>query len=327
MNIEIRELDPAHPETLATLLPVFQSAVAADAPTHARPSASFLAWASGPRATRHRACVAAFDGARPVGYGCLNHEHDLNRDLVYGDYWIRPEYRSRSAVPLLEAFKAHTRARGGTRMATGFSEFSAADYEAVFSAAGGREVAGERRSQLDLTKIDRDQYAVWAAPSEKNARYGIQLWQTPTPEHLLAPLVTANEAMRDAPTGDLDFELPAPSVERRRRSEAENLAIGVRLYLIAALTGDGAIAGFHEMFVFPDSPMASVGNTGVSAAHRGHGLGLRLKAGLALALLEAEPRVEVVGTWNNSDNGPMLRVNEAMGYIKAEAWSNWQFDL
>src|SRR2546423_5485948 len=327
MNSEIGELDPAPPETLPMLLPVFQAAVTADAPTHAPPTAAFLAWNAAPRSTRHRACVTAFDGDRPVGFGCLNHEHDTNRDLVSGDLWILPEYRDRVTVPLLDAFKAHTRGRGGTRLVNGFSEFSAVDYEPAFIAGGGRKVAEERRSRLDLTKIDHDQYAAWAAPSEKNAHYRIQTWQTPTPEELLAPLVTANEAMRDAPTGDLDFQLPPPDVERRRRSEAEHLAINMRMYIIAALTADGAIAGFHEMFVFPDSPMASVGNTGVAAAYRGHGLGLRLKTELALALLEAEPHLESVSTWNSSDNGPMLRVNEAMGYIKAEAWSHWQFDL
>ncbi|MFL6111998.1 MAG: GNAT family N-acetyltransferase [Catenulispora sp.] len=327
MNIEIRDLDPAVPETLATLLPVFRAAVAADAPLHATPSATYLAWYAGPQSTRNRTCVTAFDGDRPVGYGTLNHEYDTNRDLVYGDLWIRPEYRDRLTGPLLDAFKAHTRGRGGARLVLPLSEFSAADYEAAYIAAGGRSVSGERRSQLDLTKIDREQYASWAAASEKNARYEIRLWQTPTPEHLLAPLMAANEAMRDAPTGEMDFELPPLDVARRRRVEAENLAIGLSMYIIAALTEDGAVAGFHEVFVFPDSPMASVGNTGVSAAHRGRGLGLRLKAGLALALLAAEPRVESVSTWNNVDNRPMLGVNEALGYIKAEAWSNWQFDL
>ena len=327
MNIEIRELDPARPETLATLLPVFQAAAAADAPTHGKPSPAFLRWVAGPRSTRHRTCVAAFDGDQPVGYGCLNHDNDANRDMVYGDIWILPRYRSRVTVPLLDAFKAHTRGRGGTRLVNGFSEFSTDDYEAVFAAEGGRKVSTERRSQLDLTKLDRDRYAAWAAPSEKNAHYRIQIWQTPTPEDLLAPLVTANEAMRDAPTGDLEFELPPRSVERRRRTEAENQAIGMRMYVSAALTEDGVIAGCHEMIVFPDMPMASVGNTAVSAAYRGHGLGLRLKAALALVVLESEPHLDSVGTWNDADNKPMLRVNEAMGYIKSEAWINWQFDL
>jgi hypothetical protein len=73
--------------------------------------------------------------------------------------------------------------------------------------------------------------------------------------------------------------------------------------------------------------MASVGNTAVTAKFRGHGLGLRLKATMALWLLTAEPRIELVDTWNDVGNHPMLRVNEALGYAKAEDWGTWQFEL
>lgn len=46
-----------------------------------------------------------------------------------------------------------------------------------------------------------------------------------------------------------------------------------------------------------------------------------------MRLLEHEPRIDTVSTWNGSGNVPMLRVNGALGYERAEAWSNWQFDL
>ena len=197
----------------------------------------------------------------------------------------------------------------------------------MFTAEGARQVSGEFRSQLDLTAIDRGKYAAWAAPSEKNAHYRIESWTAPTPEELLTPLVTALDAMRDAPTGELGFEPPPPSPDRRRRSEADTLRSGARIHLVAALTPDGEIAGMHETLVFGDYRMADVGHTAVPAKFRGHGLGLRLKAILALTLLEREPRVEVVSTWNDSENVPMLRVNTALGYVRAEAWSNWQFDL
>ena len=155
----------------------------------------------------------------------------------------------------------------------------------------------------------------------------MRAWVVPTPDHLLSAVVRANEAMRDAPMGDLRVEYPPPDVGRRRRAEALIVAAGVRKHIIAAFTEDGEVAGFHEMFVVPGFRMADVGNTGVPAAFRGHGLGLRLKADLALRLLASEPEVDVVSTWNDADNEPMLRVNEALGYDRAEIWSNWQFDL
>jgi predicted GNAT family acetyltransferase len=227
---------------------------------------------------------------------------------------------------LLEAYRAYGRQRGCSRVVLATSEH-AADYEPVFVAEGGRRVSEEFRSQLDLTAIDRDRYAAFAAPSEKNAHYRIDLWTTPTPEDLLLPLVTALDAMRDAPSGDLGFQAPPARPERRRSNEADNLRGGARTYVVAAFTEDGEIAGMHETLVFGGFRMADVGHTAVPAKFRGHGLGLRLKAVLSLALLDREPHVEVISTWNDADNLPMLRVNGTLGYVRTEAWSNWQFDL
>lgn len=327
MNLDIRELDPALPETLPTLLPVHQAAIAVDSPRHPVPTEAWLRFTSGPRVTRHRMAVAAFDGGLPVGYGVLNHDKEGNQDLLYGDLWVMPERRGDVAGPLVEAFREYGRGRGCERLVLGFSEFAADDYEPVFVAGGARLVEKERRSQLDLTTVDREQYAAWAAPSEKNAHYRIEAWTVPTPEHRLESLILADEAMRDAPTGDLHLEHTKVSVDLRRSWEAMVVAAGQREHLIVAVTEDEEVAGFHGMFVIPGFAMADVGNTGVLPRFRGHGLGLRLKAAMTLRLLDSEPRLEAVSTWNDSGNEPMLRVNVAMGYTAAESWSNWQFDL
>jgi GNAT superfamily N-acetyltransferase len=327
MSIEIRELDPLRRETLTTLLPVFQAGCAVDTPAHPVPSEAFLNFIIGPRVQRRRVCLVAFDGGVPIGYGCQTHDYVANKGSLFGDLWVLPERRADVTGPLLEAFKAYARGLGCTKLVNGFAEFAKADYEAVFVAGGGREVSVEWRSQMDLRKIDREQYAAWAAPSAKNAHYRIESWTTPTPEHLLPALVQANDAMRDAPMGDLPFNYPPPDVERRRKAEALLTTTGERKHVVAALTDDGEVAGFHEMFIVPGYRLASVGNTAVPARFRGHGLGLRLKAAMALRLLTAEPQIDVVDTWNNAENHPMLRVNKTLGYAKAEEWGNWQFDL
>lgn len=327
MTIAIREFSVEHPDTLSVVLPLFQAATAADAPLHPKPTEPFVKWFITPRAVRHRTCLVAYDSERAVGYGLVQHDNDTNRDMLHTDIFIRPQDRAAATVPLLDAYRAHARQRGCSRVVLAISEH-AADYPAIFRAEGGRPVSEEFRSQLDLTAIDREQYAAWAALSEKNAHYQIGLWTTPTPEELLQPLVTALDAMRDAPTGGLDFEVPPPNPGRRKTVEADILRTGTEIHYVAARTEDGEIAGMHEMLVFGDSyRMADVGHTTVQTPFRGHGLGLRLKAILALALLERNPGIDTVSTWNSADNAPMLRVNGALGYVRAETWSNWQFDL
>jgi len=324
MTITIRGLDPAGTDTVPTLLPVLRAGMAADSPKHPEPTASYLRWLITPRSDWHNACLAAYEGDHPVGCGMLSHDVVANPDLIFGSVWIAGADRDAITAPLLDAFRNHARSRGATRLVMDTSEHSG--HEPLYTAADGRMLDSERRRQLDLAAIDRAQYAKWAEPSEKNAHYRIELLTIPTPEHLLAPLVKANEAMRDAPHG-VEYELPPPDVERRRRSEAVTLELGVKRYIAAALTEDAEVAGFHEVNVFPDFRMADIGNTGVPAKFRGHGLGLRLKAAMTLHVLEREPHVEVISTWNNADNALMVRVNEAMGFEVAETWNAWQFDL
>jgi hypothetical protein len=55
-------------------------------------------------------------------------------------------------------------------------------------------------------------------------------------------------------------------------------------------------------------------DTAVTRAHRGHRLGMLLKAGMLLWLAEAEPQLETVDTWNAESNDHMISVNEALGY-------------
>jgi GNAT superfamily N-acetyltransferase len=325
MSITIRDIDPTSADTVATLLPLMRAGMASAAPAHPEPSASFVRWLITPRVDWHIACLVAYDGDRAVGCGHLSHDVVVNPDLIFGDMWIARPEQAEVAAALLDAYREHARSRGATRLVLDASEY--AGYEPYYTAAGGRVLDSDRRRQLDLATIDRAQYAAWAAPSEKNAHYELSIWTVPTPEHLLGPMVEANEAMRDAPHGELEFEHPPPDVERRRRFEAASLGTGARMYIAAALTEDGDMAGFHELIVFPDFRMANIGNTGVPAKFRGHGLGLRLKAAMTLHLLEREPHVELISTWNNADNAPMVRVNEAMGFVIAESWDAWQFEI
>ena len=55
-------------------------------------------------------------------------------------------------------------------------------------------------------------------------------------------------------------------------------------------------------------------DTAVAAAHRGHRLGLLLKADVMRWLAGAEPQVATVDTWNAASNDHMIAVNERLGY-------------
>lgn len=61
-----------------------------------------------------------------------------------------------------------------------------------------------------------------------------------------------------------------------------------------------------------------VGFTGVRREHRGKGIAMALKL-LAIEFARARG-VQTIKTWNASNNRPMLRINEALGFAKQPAW-------
>ena len=58
--------------------------------------------------------------------------------------------------------------------------------------------------------------------------------------------------------------------------------------------------------------------------HRGHGLGLRLKAANALRVMDELPNVTSVRTWNAASNEHMLAVNRQLGYTVDGYGRVWQ---
>jgi GNAT superfamily N-acetyltransferase len=88
------------------------------------------------------------------------------------------------------------------------------------------------------------------------------------------------------------------------------------------------VAGFTEIVVAgPDATGAWQEETAVIAAHRGHGLGLIIKAANLLRLRNAAPAARWVVTWNAADNTFMRAVNERLGFAVCEEWVEVEADL
>lgn len=324
----ILELDPRAPGTLDELLPALRGAVAADLPRHPEPDAGWLGVMTTSSPTRECRILGARDAAGAVvSFARLQREVSANRTLLFGNLWTAPEHRD---SPAEDALVEHAKAiAGGIGCDRLVLDDPATDRNTALHLRHGARVVGrEKRSMLDLKTLDHDRFAAWAAPSAANAGYRFEHWIEPTPDHLATPLAAARDAMSDAPHGDLQIEHAPVDVEQQKQAERFSASLGVRGYVAAALAPSGEIAGYSNVYVFPGvMPMASIRATAVVAAHRGHGLGLRLKAALTLRVLEREPHLTSFETWNDEDNEPMLRVNEVLGYELADRWRGFQYDL
>lgn len=164
---------------------------------------------------------------------------------------------------------------------------------------------------LDLAGVDRGRWQVPAA-----AGYRLAHWTGSAPDQLLGSYAAARNAIREAPHGSLSFTEPEWTPQRVRDEEATAQARHCELRVVAAVHEPTAeVAGLTYLEVFRSRPELAVQqDTAVLPAHRGHRLGVWMKAANLSRLTADHPRISRVTTSNAADNEHMLRVNQQVGF-------------
>ncbi len=129
----------------------------------------------------------------------------------------------------------------------------------------------------------------------------------------------------EAPMGDLHLEAEVYDAARIRADEAVMARAGRRKLTTVAVAPDGDLAAYSEL-VLPDHDPDRVYQWGtlVAPAHRGHRLGMAVKAHNLLALADEEPGRTVLLTYNAEVNTHMIAVNEALGFRPVERLGEFQ---
>lgn len=316
-DVEIRRFTADDTEEVHAALAVRTAVSAADAPWEhgwlpdAYRAALRHGW-DGEPATPY---LMSVDGA-PIGYGSVSTSERDNRHVAWLGLEVLPEHRRRGhGSRLFERLVAEAKARGRTSVGS-----DAWESERAYGFATRHGL--ERRSQA----INRRQHLAEVPPglveklydeaSRAAGDYELVRVAGRTPEDMLKAMVGLTAAINDAPTDDLDIEDEVMSAERHWAYETATLARGNRLYrLVARHRRTGGLAGHTVVAVEERRPaLADQHDTAVARAHRGHRLGMLLKAGMLRWLAEAEPQVETVDTWNSESNDHMIAVNAALGY-------------
>ncbi|MDT0213305.1 GNAT family N-acetyltransferase [Rothia sp. ARF10] len=130
----------------------------------------------------------------------------------------------------------------------------------------------------------------------------------------------------DAPVGDLDLAEEDWDADRVREQRDATRRSGRRaVESVARQLGTGRLVGFTQLQVPVAEPvLAYQQDTLVLREHRGHGLGQALKSANLRAAREVFPGLVTVRTWNAQENGPMIAVNEALGYRTTAIQREWQ---
>jgi GNAT superfamily N-acetyltransferase len=132
----------------------------------------------------------------------------------------------------------------------------------------------------------------------------------------------------EAPLGDLDLEPEVWTLERVRQAEERFEKQGRHQRGMAAVAADGAMVALTEMMTTTHSPeFAWQGGTLVLKEHRGHRLGLAVKVANLRAFQAEFPDARIVHSWNAEENGPMVAINDRLGFRPVEYVAEMQLRL
>lgn len=150
--------------------------------------------------------------------------------------------------------------------------------------------------------------------------YELVAWTDRVPEHLIDAYALLQARMStDAPQGDLALEEEAWDAGRIRTAEQTTLDFGLRLVAVGAVHREtNELVGYTAVNVDTARPWVGFqDNTIVLSQHRGHRLGMLLKAANAQRLAADHPQLRRIHTSNAEDNDHMLAINIALGYRPA----------
>lgn len=184
-----------------------------------------------------------------------------------------------------------------------------------------------KTNQLDLSKVDRAKVEEWAAISPKG--YRLERIDDTVPAELVAPYIQASSGMNDAPRGDLKIADWKLTEEHIRERESWFKQTGSEWWLLVAVheaSGEGA--GFTEVTYDPNVPhVIWQQGTAVIDAHRGHRLGMWMKAVMLKRILDERPKALFIRTGNANTNAQMLGINTQLGFVQAWSACLWQISI
>lgn len=292
--------------------------------------------------------IVAVRHGRVVAVGALVMPTRDNTSLAYLRVDVAPEVRSAGlATAMLERLESAATV-AGRRILVGATELRDSDEEhqvvrprtgagAVPAHDAGVRFALARGYSLDL--VERMSMAALPADPERlrtllqqaraaaGADYELVAWDGPCPGDLLEDYARLKRAIStDQPLGSLDMTPEHWDPERVRSAETDLTARNARSQTTAVRhVATGRLVAHSVLELIDDKPEAVwQGDTLVLSEHRGHRLGMVMKAANMTRVARLQPRARRLYTWNASENLHMLKINELLGFRPEGVTGIWQ---
>jgi GNAT superfamily N-acetyltransferase len=183
-----------------------------------------------------------------------------------------------------------------------------------------------RRLELPVAGEHLDQLATEAA--RRHGGYSLHSWKGPIPEQYVAGWAALDASLEtEAPVGELDLQPSTADVEEVRRQEALLVEQRRTSYGTVALDPAGNVVAYSELVVSGHDGNAYQWGTLVRSDHRGHRLGLAVKAANLRILQDHDRAVPAVITYNAEVNRHMIGVNDRLGFTPVERLGEFQKKL
>ena len=259
----------------------------------------------------------AREGGRVVGHVAVELPWRDNTDSAHLRGMVDPSVRRRGVGgALMDRAVALARESGRSKVYAG--AFEGSDGVPALRALGfsseGLGINAVRRLDLHAAPdgIWDRLYDEASGPAEG---YELLHLVGPTPSDLLEDMVGLHAAINDAPLDDPEQEEDVWDAERVRDYDRAMAGRRQTVYRVLARHRDtGEWAGISMLCVDEFAPaVAFQEDTSVVRAHRGHRLGLLMKADMLRWISHERPEVSATDTWNATTNHHMIAVNERLG--------------
>jgi len=248
--------------------------------------------------------------------------------------FTHPSHRQRGfGARMLDTLEAAARAHG-RRI---FDAEAAYPYDGPADGAGSAGVEFARRHGysfglgdvmrvLDLPVSTALLESLLAEAAPQHTSYTLRSWVGHVPDDLALDWVTLDASLdTEAPTGDLVKAPNAVDVSALRAREEVLDRQQRTAYHCVAVAPDGRLAAYN-LLMLPALDPGRVFQWGtlVAPEHRGHRLGLAIKAANLLQLQAAHPEPLLLTTYNAEVNSHMIGINERLGFRPVERLGEFQ---
>jgi len=277
--------------------------------------------------SRRLAWLASDNEGAPAGSAFLRlftkegQEHLAELELAVH----RCERRRGVGTRLLEAAVAAARGEGRRSLLAQAEAGSPGDH--FLAARGFRRVLALTYARLPLADADPNRSD--ALVQQPHGDYRLIEWEGAVPPDLARSFAASRRAMDDMPMGGTDYGTVVWDVDRVLSAADAIAKRGELLHTVAVVdTADGSVVGFSELVVPGDGRGDGQHyGTGVLPEHRGHGLGLWMKAESVRRARERHPELGGLLTDTADGNAHMRGINDALGYLPTHQAVEYQLGL